>query len=64
MNDDDPMPFGKHKGRKMSEVPARYLDWLRDQDWLAQWPDVRSYVEDNETVLDEELREQGIGPEE
>ena len=24
----DPMPFGKHKGTPMSEVPLTYLNWL------------------------------------
>lgn len=28
LKDTDPMPFGKHKGRPMSDVPARYLHWL------------------------------------
>lgn len=26
--DTDPMPFGKHKGVPMSDVPAGYLHWL------------------------------------
>lgn len=28
LDDTSPMPFGKHKGVPMSEVPARYLNWL------------------------------------
>lgn len=31
-NDLDPMPFGKHKGEPMQDVPARYLSWLWNQD--------------------------------
>ncbi|MHB8483657.1 MAG: putative quorum-sensing-regulated virulence factor [Nitrospiria bacterium] len=27
----DIMPFGKHKGKKLSEVPLDYLQWLNDQ---------------------------------
>jgi len=26
------MPFGKHKGRLLSEVPVDYIDWLLDRD--------------------------------
>ena len=29
------MPFGKHKGTKMSEVPKDYLKWLSKQDGLS-----------------------------
>lgn len=27
------IPFGKHKGRKFSEVPGDYLSWVLDQDF-------------------------------
>ena len=27
-HDDDKMPFGKHKGEPLSDVPAAYLNWL------------------------------------
>lgn len=27
MNDDSLMPFGKHKGKPMSDVPVEYLHW-------------------------------------
>lgn len=29
--DEDLMPFGKHKGEKLLNVPASYLLWLWDQ---------------------------------
>jgi len=28
LTDNDPMPFGKHKGTAMANVPADYLMWL------------------------------------
>ncbi len=28
LTDDSPMPFGKHRGEKMADVPASYLLWL------------------------------------
>lgn len=30
MNDESIMPFGKHKGEKLANVPADYLLWLYD----------------------------------
>jgi hypothetical protein len=55
LSDSSPMPFGKWKGRKMKEVPATYLDWLRGQVWLVDWPDVKEYVDKNKKVIDQEL---------
>lgn len=49
------MPFGKYKGRKLDEVPAAYLDWLRDQEWLGEWPAVSKYIEDNAKWIDHDL---------
>ena len=31
------MPFGKHKDKELSEVPKRYLRWLRSQEWIGGW---------------------------
>lgn len=28
LNDIDNMPFGKHKGQPMQDIPASYLKWL------------------------------------
>lgn len=49
MTDQDLMPFGKYKGEKMEKVPASYLLWLRDQG--CSHSGVKSYIEENETVL-------------
>ena len=56
MTDDDEMPFGKHRGRAMRDVPAEYLDWLRDQDWVEDWPQVAEYLRKNKAAIDAELR--------
>lgn len=59
MTDDDLMPFGKHKGVKMMNVPAHYLHWF----WLNGSADsndarrVMSYIEDNITVLKDENKD-------
>lgn len=56
MTDEDEMPFGKHKGKKMKDVPAEYLDWLRDQAFVQySWPKLYRYIKDNDTVIDDEL---------
>lgn len=35
------MPFGKHKGEHIEDVPTSYIRWLLDQDWLAdKFPDL------------------------
>lgn len=51
MNDQSPMPFGKYKDRKMEDVPASYLLWLRDQHVSGE---VGEYIEENLTALMQE----------
>jgi uncharacterized protein (DUF3820 family) len=31
------MPFGKHQGVGLTDVPRPYLRWLRRQEWLGAW---------------------------
>ena len=56
MTDDSIMPFGKHKGQKLANVPASYLLWLR-QAWEENPPqrpdqlELMRYVDDNVEVL-------------
>jgi hypothetical protein len=38
------MPFGKHKDVPMDDVPASYLAWCRDQEWIGKWPEVEAYI--------------------
>jgi uncharacterized protein (DUF3820 family) len=28
------IPFGKHRGEDIEEVPSHYLVWLTEQDWF------------------------------
>jgi uncharacterized protein (DUF3820 family) len=30
------MPFGKHKGTALKDIPVRYLDWLIGEDGIYQ----------------------------
>lgn len=58
LRDTDSMPFGKHKDRAMKDVPASYLDYLSDQDWLkTRWPRVWAYIDHNRNVIDKELED-------
>ena len=55
LQDIDPMPFGKHRGALMQDVPARYLHWL----WIngkqadKQCP-VADYIRRNLSALKQE----------
>lgn len=55
MSDTDPMPFGKYKGKPMSDVPAHYLHWLwtngKEHDTVCP---VADYIRENLTVLKDE----------
>ena len=55
LNDDSPMPFGKHRGKPMEEVPADYLIWCASKQWVAfQYPAVAEYIEDNWEIINSE----------
>lgn len=54
LTDSDLMPYGKHKGKKMIDVPADYLIWCHDNDKCS--PTVRAYIEDNLEVLNKEAK--------
>jgi uncharacterized protein (DUF3820 family) len=64
LTDYDPMPFGKHEGKKMIDVPAQYLIWLGSalatQGKLPPKSyQVYEYIEENYEVLQKELEENG-----
>lgn len=54
LTDNALMPYGKHKGTRMEEVPASYLLWLYDNDKCSN--DVKKYIEDNMDVLNDEVK--------
>lgn len=57
LNDNSPMPWGKHKGTKMANVPAHYLIWAYEQNKCCQ--KVRQYVRENWDELKSELKALG-----
>jgi len=55
LTDQSRMPFGKHEGKKLGELPASYLLWALDQDWCRrQWPDLIEYIRDNKAAIEME----------
>jgi hypothetical protein len=30
------MPFGKHEGEDIEDIPTSYLRWLLDQEWFPE----------------------------
>lgn len=56
LTDTDPMPFGKHKGTPMQDVPASYFHWLWGNG-LAQdsTSPVADYIRRNKTALAQEF---------
>ena len=56
-DDNTKMPFGKHKGLKLEDVPATYLLWLLDQ--MMEDDDKARlvvYIMENKSALESELK--------
>ena len=58
LSDESLMPWGKHKDKRMIDVPAHYLLWLYDEKKCAG--EVLAYIEDNLDVLREEVKRSPI----
>ena len=59
LKDSDPMPFGKHKGEPMQDVPASYMFWLWTEKGLENeaqnhWSPVARYIRENITAFEAE----------
>jgi Putative quorum-sensing-regulated virulence factor len=48
------MPFGKHKGQLMQDVPASYLHWLWSNGMRTESTPVANYIRDNLSALQQE----------
>jgi uncharacterized protein (DUF3820 family) len=49
MKGSDLMPYGSHKGTKMTNVPAQYLLWLYENNKCSG--EVKAYIIDNLDIL-------------
>lgn len=54
--DETIMPFGKHKGEKMINIPASHLLWLYEQEGLDS--EIKKYIEYNLDVLQMEYQKE------
>ena len=55
LEDDDLMPWGKYKGKKMQDVPADYLLYMYENNKCDS--DVKEYIEDCIDILKKEVKE-------
>jgi hypothetical protein len=55
LKDDSLMDFGLHKDKPMSSIPAEYLIWCGNQDWIQNKPRLHRYIEKNRDALEEEI---------
>lgn len=47
------LPFGKHKGKRFSEVPKDYVEWVANQKWKdSKFPDMASNYLQMQEMLD------------
>lgn len=53
------IPWGAHKGKKLSEIPASYLLWLFEQTWIRDYQGLYLYLKAHESQLMDEKKENG-----
>lgn len=53
MTDESTMPFGKHKGEKLANVPPDYLLWIFENNKCT--PEVAKYIAENLDVIKAEI---------
>ena len=47
MPEETKMPFDKHKGLPLSDLPVKYLDWLIGQNWFVEkFGDLKTEIEE------------------
>jgi len=56
-SDDTIMPWGKHKGVRLEEVPGDYLYWLSQQKWIVEWPGLLAYLKKNASTIEEQAQD-------
>lgn len=54
LTDTSPMPFGKHQGEKLANVPARYLLFIRENFTLHD--NLKAYIDKNKDALEAEVK--------
>ncbi len=59
-NGDTRIPWGKHKGERLTNVPGEYLLWYYEQPWAKDWPGLYAYVKEIHDALQENV-DDGMG---
>lgn len=54
IKDSDIMSWGKHKGKRIGDVPASYLLWFYEQDWAQSRASLFAYVAKHYVRLEKE----------
>lgn len=54
MTDESLMPFGIHKGKRLIDVPAKYLIWLYEENKC--YGQLKDYIADNMEALKKEAK--------
>ena len=54
LEDDSPMPFGKHRGVLMKDVPVSYLHWVWHNGLREGVGPVKNYILSRRTDLEKE----------
>lgn len=49
--DETPMPFGKHKDKKLKDVPASYLIYIEGELRRDDWRELQAYIKKNMETL-------------
>lgn len=57
LTDQSLMPFGKHRGKNMEDVPASYLLWLWEEDKWNEPGDLHDYIADSFTALTKQAKD-------
>lgn len=48
------LPFGKYKGQHVESVPAGYLLWCLEQDWISRYSRLHQYILKNKKDLEKD----------
>lgn len=57
LTDQSAMPFGKHAGLKMEDVPAKYLLWLWDNGVHREKSPLSEYIRESFSALETEAKD-------
>jgi len=46
------MPWGKHSGKNIDDVPRHYLTWISEQEWIEEHPELEEAIEEQLAMRD------------